>query len=221
MIPDFSIYEEPIKKDIEDYLKLYKEIYNQEQAIMRQMKDNIELFDFLNLKESSKDTKDKLKAMNFKIEQQCCNYADFLHSKSNTIEGTLDYMSTAAKNTKEAKELKRVCDNIRKKADFIIDCIDDPIYMIMFCKGISKRKAIKKYLKDFPNNNIVKNHKKDFKEKFVIISLILSMIIASGGFLSWVICLSLLISWSPILFLIAILGSVSTLIFSCIYTKNY
>lgn len=86
---DFSVYEEPIKKDIEEYFNLYKQCYNEETNILKQMTDNIEMLEFLNFKESSKGIANKLEAAKYKVKQDCENYAKVLYCKSEVIDATL------------------------------------------------------------------------------------------------------------------------------------
>ena len=69
--PDFSVYEEPIKKDIEEYYKLYKTAYSEEQVLLKQIKDNLEMLEFLHFEDSAKDIFNKLEAAQHKIDVGC------------------------------------------------------------------------------------------------------------------------------------------------------
>lgn len=43
---DFTVHEESLKQDIGAYLNIYKNNFNKEKILLKQIKDNLELFDF-------------------------------------------------------------------------------------------------------------------------------------------------------------------------------
>jgi len=215
-MPDFSLYEEPIKKDIEEYFELYKNAYSEEKIILKQMKDNIELLDFLNFKGASKDIKNKLEAAKYKVNEGCKNYAKLLYCKSEVIQGNLGNMCESVRETKDAKELKKISQAMLYKSTLVKECQNDIIKMIMFWKNISLHKAIKEYLKYFPKNSFIKHYKKksitNFIESFISIMIIIVFSVLIMSLIIAVIGAILSTSWSMASGIIAFISFIILLI---------
>ena len=81
---DFSVKEKEIKDKIEEYLKILKKIYEEEKILVQQMKENIEIIEFLELPKTSKNLKNRLDIAQKNIYDVCRAYRITL--KKNSIQ---------------------------------------------------------------------------------------------------------------------------------------
>lgn len=182
MKPNFSIHEEDVKKNIEEYLKLYKKSFNTEKDLLKQIKDNIEMFDFLNFKDSANNINQTLRATWKNVRNSLVKYQGFLNDRRYSIQETLSNMTVSSQKTKNAIYLKKICDDMNKKIELIDSAKNcDIISLIMIWKNISKIKAIIEYCKNFPITveikkeifKVLKQNVKEHSSLFIICSLIL------------------------------------------------
>lgn len=176
---DYTEQENILKKEIEEYFNTLKIAYNEEKVLINQVKDNLELIDFLNLPQISLDIRRRLDVAEERIKEACKVYHRWLKSKHEPINMTLSNLSEKAKyKDKIAIELRYLCDDLEEKMGEMDHCIArNPIARLKFWKNISTRKALKLYLKDFPKDSLIndiirRNRKETFESIFVVFNAV-------------------------------------------------
>jgi len=175
---DYTEQENILKKEIEEYFNTLKTTYSEEKVLINQVKNNLELIDFLNLPQVSLDIRRRLDIAEERVKEACRTYRRWLKSKHEPINKTLSNLSEKARyKDKTTIELRYLCDNLEEKMKEMDNCIaHNPIARLKFWKNVSTRKALKLYLKDFPKDSLIDgiirhNRKETFESIFMIFSI--------------------------------------------------
>jgi len=216
---DFPVYENPIKEEISKFFKIYKNTYNKEAIMLKQIKDNIEILDFLNFEEDTENLKNEKYQILKNIKRQCNSYNNLLVNKINKIKNILDNMSGSSKNSKDGRQLQKMIKIMERKSLLLKQCIDgDIISIIMLWKNISIIPAIIYYRRYFNFTPEIKTKlKKEIKCNLINYSGYISLISIALTIICGIISSLLSPTFSAIFTILAIIMGILFVVFGLTY----
>lgn len=185
---DFSVHEQQLQHDIKEYLEAYKLSFNHEKKLLKQIKNNLEMFDFLNFKDDAKEINETLAVKWDIVYNSLIKYQNFLREYFDSLDDVLDGMTRSAQRTKDALYLRKLCNQVENKIALLGQATCGDILSLMIIeKNISVMQAVYDYTASFPITRVLAKrviyiiHKKLLK--YSLPTIIISCILIILGFI--------------------------------------